>query len=180
MEILAPVNDALPSEYKLIERIRDLWANNCSDSEIRDLLKIDKEQWNALMGLLKELNDTVGDNRIAFEKYLAKQLKRGKELEQLRNYATATEQLNTSIKCFQLEADIDRSLVEMAQRLGVLKGEVIEIKGKVDHNIRLAAILSEVPVELQESARNDLKELTQALIAEGIILNDNAGPSNTK
>ncbi len=160
--------EIFPPEYELIKKIIDLWANKNSDMVIRDLLSITKTHWNYLMKLIKEMGDTTGDNRLQYEKYIAKQNKRSKELEDLRLYAQATNDLNTAIKCFQLESDIDKSHIEIGQKLGVLEGEVIKVEKTVKNTNSIEVLFENVPELERESAKNDMLLLVQEIMSEGI------------
>lgn len=170
MDELTNTSSCLPEEYKVIMRIRDLWSNHVSDDEIRELLQISTNQWELLMRTMKEISFTEGDNRIAFEKYLARQQKRTQELKRLRIYAEGQEELGTAVKCFQLESDIDKSVIEMGLKLSVLKGEIIQTEVNVKHDVRLAAIFANLSPEQASAAQAELNSLTQELLAEGIKL----------
>lgn len=157
-----------------------MWAKNVPDDEIRDILHLRPEEWRHLMKVMKEMDETEGDNHIAFAKFKAKTMKRAKELERMRLYAEGNEELPTAVKCFQLEAEGDRSLIEMGQKLGVLKGEVVETTINVKKDIRLSALFAHLTVEEASAAEADMRKLTQALLAEGISLNDTGTGSGNK
>lgn len=153
-----------------LRRIRDMWANRCTDDEIQDVLAIDKNEWKRLMVVLKE--NALPDNHIEFEKFTARLERRAKELERIRNHAEAIEELGTAVKCVQLENEMDRAVLEFGQKLGVLKPEIIKVQGQVQHDVRLAALFATVPDDLKAQAEADLKELTQELITEGLMVTD--------
>lgn len=173
MEELVQTQNVLPEEYKVIQRVRDLWANHINDDEIRELLQLNTQQWEALMRMMKEINFTEGDNHIAFEKFRAKQQKRSKELERLRIYAEGQDELGTAVKCFQLEADIDKSLIDVGVKLSVLKGEVIQVDVNTKTDVRLQHVFADLTPQIKEEAKNDLNDLAQMLLAEGIKLTEN-------
>jgi hypothetical protein len=176
MPELAAFNSALPEEYKLIERIRDMWSNNCTDVEIRDVLNISKDRWEELLIIIKATETTTGDNRIAYEKFLAKQRKRHKQLDELANYSIATDQLPTAVKCFQMQSEMDRSDIEMGQKLSILTGETIHVKGELTHtDVHIQALFAHLAPDLKEQAEQDMKLLTQALVSEGIFIDDGKG-----
>lgn len=170
MAELVALNSALPEEYKLINRIRDMWSNNCTDVEIRHVLNLSKAHWENLLTLIKANESTTGDNRIAYEKYLSKQRKRHKQLDEIGNYSLANEEIGNAIKCFQLQSEMDRADLDVGQKLGILQGETIHVKGEMTHDVQIQALFAHLtPVE-REQAENDMKLLTQALVAEGLII----------
>lgn len=177
-QLSAPTT-VLPEEYKLLRRIRDMWAKDVPDADIREVLSITLEEYRRLMRIMKELAEVDGDNHIALEKYKAKQAKRKKDLEMLRNYAESQDNLGTAVKCIQLESDIDRSLIEYGQKLGVLKGEVVVATTTIQNNVQLNAIFAHLDVDKQKAAQHDLNDMVQALLAEGISLDDAVKPGKT-
>src|SRR5579872_1818231 len=165
MEELVTHTSVLPDEYKIIDRIRDMWANNCPDTDIRRVLNLSKARWKELLTLIKSTEDETADNRIAYEKYKAKSRRRSKELEELKNYAIATDQLTTAMKCMQLDSDNDRADVEVAQKLSVLQGEVLRVEGTVSHDVKIAALFAHLTPEIKEQAEEEMKLLTQTLLS---------------
>lgn len=168
MEHLTNTSPTLPVEYKILLRIRDLWANNVEDSDIRNILHLSEQEWNDLMTLLKTLTYTDGDNVIQYQKFKAKADRRNKELEALRLIAEGDEEIGNAIKCHQLEAEQDRAIVDIAVKLGVLKGDVIRVEAHMEHDVRLAALLSNVPTDKQTEATHELTELAKLLTEEGV------------
>lgn len=157
-----------PEDYQIILKIVDLWGNNCSDMEIRETLSIPHDRWEDILKKIKKYGLSVADNRIAYERFLARQYKRSKELEVLRNYAISNDELGTAVKCFQLESDIDRSVIEMGQKLRVLEGEVIKIEKTVTHT-SLDKLFATVPPELQGQAVDEMKELAKEIVQNGLL-----------
>jgi hypothetical protein len=180
MSDLAAVNPTslIQADIAKLQRIRDLWANRVQDDEIRDVLGMDMTEWKRLMTVLKE--NALPDNHIEYEKFLAKTSKRQKELERVRNTAEAVEELSTAVKCFQLEHDMDKSLLEIGQKLNVLKPEIIKVEGEVQHDVRLAALFANLSPDKQPEATDALKELVQDLVTEGFIINDAGSGAETK
>jgi hypothetical protein len=180
MEQLSEITQVLPEEYKIIDRIRDMWANQCTDIEIRSVLHLSKDKWKELLSLIKMQEDETCDNRIAYEKYKAKSRRRSKELEELKNFAIATDQLATAMKCMQLDSEQDRADVEVAQKLGVLQGEVIHVKGDMSHDVRMAALFANLTPDLKSEAEADIKQLVQAIVAEGMAVNESGKGTTDK
>jgi len=144
--------EMLPVEYKTVLKIRDLWANGLTDDEVRDLLSITKTNWDLLMQVVVDLATGDRDNTLQYEKFKVKTAKRGRELEGLRLLAEGREEIGNAIKCHQIGAEMDKSLVEVGQKLGVLKGEVIKIQGEVKHSVELAAIFAHLTPDKQKEA----------------------------
>lgn len=174
-ELSAPSVGVLPNEYKLIRRIREMWAKDVPTPEIREVLNIHAEEWKNLMRIMKELDESESDNYVSLEKYKAKQIKRKKELEQLRNYAESQDNLGTAVKCIQLESDIDKSFIELGQKLNVLKGEVVETNININTNLQLNAIFAHLEIDKQREAQDELNNMVQMLLAEGITLDVDSG-----
>ena len=170
----------LPEEYKVIRRIRELWAKDVPDPDVRELLGLTTEDWTKFIRLMKELGESDTDNHVAYEKYKAKQIKRKEDLKHLRNYAESQDELGTAIKCIQLESEIDRSFIDYGQKLNVLKGEVIGANINIQTNLQLNAIFAHLEPEKQKAAQEELNEMVQMLLAEGVTFDGNAGKEGDK
>lgn len=169
-EIPENTSSLVSADFETIRRIRDLWANHDTDEEIRDVLSISKDEWKRLMTVMKE--HSLPDNFVEYQKYVARTLKRVKDLERLRNTAEAYDEFNAATKCFQLEADMDKALLEMGQKLGVLKPELIQVQGEVKHNVKMAGLFGHLDLDNQEQAKQEAKNLVHELITGGFIVND--------
>jgi hypothetical protein len=176
-EVVDPKERILPDEYDLIQRVKDLWANNNDDLTIRSILGLSMSKWRDLMKQIKELDELVRDNGIAYQKFIAKSQKRAKDLEELRLYATSNGEINSAIKCFQLESDIDKQAIEMGQKLGVLAGEVVRIEKYVKNENSVEVLFQAIPEDKRLSAEEDLKLLTQQLLSSGVELNGSSEPT---
>jgi hypothetical protein len=176
-EVLDPSQNVYPEDYDLICRVRDLWANNVDDMTIRGLLSLSMTKWRSLMKCIKELEEVAKDNGIAYQKFMAKSQKRAKDLEELRLYATSNGEINSAIKCFQLESDIDKQAIEIGQKLGVLAGEVVRIEKYVKNENSVEVLFQGISEDKRISAEEDLKILTQQLLSCGVELNGSTEPT---
>lgn len=158
------------SDFALIQRIRDLWANNNDDLTVRVILDISSEKWKYLMKKLKEITQVDQDNHIAYQRYLAKQGRRSKELEELRTYATSLSEIGNAVKCFTLENQIDHEILSIGQKLGVLEGEVIRIEKTVKKENSVEVLFQNLEIDKKKEAERELKDLTQALMNDGIVI----------
>jgi hypothetical protein len=132
-------------------------------------------RWKEIMKLIKELDALGRDNHVAFLKYSAKSQKRSKEIEELRQYATSNGEISAAVNMFKLEADIDKQLIDVGQKLGVLSGEVIRIENYVKNENSIEILFSEMPEEIRLNAENDLKLLAQKMIAAGVEFGETDG-----
>lgn len=171
MESLSPQNKSSleVADLQMLRRIRDMWANRLDDDEIQDVLSINKTEWRRLMTILKE--NALPDNHIEFEKFVARVQRRSRDLERVRNHAEAVEELSTAVKCLQLENDMDRAMLEFGQKLGIYRPEVIRVEGEMQHNVKLAAIFAHLPDDAKKAAEQDMKDIVQSLITEGVTIN---------
>lgn len=170
MEEITANPNILPVEFDLIRRVRDLWCNNVSDDDIRNVLGITLEEWKHLIAVMKE--HSLPDNFLEYQKYVARTLKRARDLTGIRNHAESMEEMGTAVKCVQLEAEMDTKMIEVGQKLGVLKPEIIEVKGDIHHNHAMVGLFAHLSADKQQEATNDIKNLAQELITNGFLLND--------
>lgn len=174
MEELNSKTSVLPAEFEKIRRIRDLWGNHLSDDDIRNVLNITLDEWQRLTDIMKQ--HLKPDNFVEFLKYSERSRKRAKHLELIRNTAEAEGEVATAAKCIQIEAEIDRSNIEVGQKLGVISPEKIEIKGELQHNVKLAALFAHLTPEVRDETEDEIAKLAQDLITSGFLLNDTTKP----
>lgn len=160
-----------PETKSTLKKIRELWGKHLRDDEIRDVLNLTDAQWEFYTDLIRVESQKESDNTLSFEKYIAKVFHRADELQTLRVYAEATNELKTVIKCHELESKLDRELVEIGQKLGVLKPQVISIQKNVkhEHEIRIQALFANLDENAREQAKKDFAELHRMMITDGVI-----------
>ena len=167
-------SSVLPAEFEKIRRIRDLWSNHLSDDDIRNVLNIGLDEWQRLVALMKI--HLQPDNFVEFLRFSERSRKRSKHLELSRNTAEAEGEVATAAKCIQIEAEIDRSNIEVGQKLGVISPEVLEIKGELKHNVALATLFAHLTPQMREETEDEIAKLAQDLITSGFLLNDSSKP----
>lgn len=170
MEQLGTTSTVLPAEFAKIRKIRDLWGNHLSDDDIRNVLNISMDEWRHLILVMKE--HLMPDNFLEYQKFTERSRKRAKHLELIRNTAEADGEVATAAKCIQIEAEIDRSTIEVGQKLGVISPETLKVEGELKHNVQLAGLFAHLTVEKQAEAEDEITKLAQDLITNGFILND--------
>lgn len=170
MESIGISSTVLPAEFEKIRRIRDLWSNHLSDDDIRNTLGISLDEWKRLIIVMKE--HLQPDNFVEFLRFSERSRKRAKHLELIRNTAEAEGEVATAAKCIQIEAEIDRSNIEVGQKLGVISAQTIEIKGELKHNVALSALFAHLAPEVREETEDEIAKLAQDLIMSGFLLND--------